>query len=418
MDLLAVLKQRHSVRNFLPTPVPRALITELIVAAGQAPSACNLQLTQFVVVDDRKILRELSTVASYKFSWAPCILVVLHDPQLSRQRAAGIFSAGMAVENMCLRATDLNLATCPIAGFNNDRTIKKILQIPADLEILLLLAVGFPDPHNPPSLVEKLPPTARAAYNNYSGLPRLNKTSSLAAHSVTDIIDYRQRIGLLYLDRWHLHTLATEYYAAAANFLVDHSAGGPLLDVISYDGFWIKYLQENFPQRWSITSSDYLPAVRKFLSTALQVTVTPLTAKQQFPDLLAGNQPLITLIYQAEFTPDLKTLFLNIRHQLTPDGLFFLATYNESWYKKLAKKIINYWRARHGQPTNIYENNPFYRVGPINFLSDRTLKKIAGAADLVLQKQATKNFPHRGGRANFYLWRRSSDRATNPTKLR
>ncbi len=43
MSLEAALRQRRSVRGFLPTPVPEATLTEIFELAQLAPSNCNIQ---------------------------------------------------------------------------------------------------------------------------------------------------------------------------------------------------------------------------------------------------------------------------------------------------------------------------------------------------------------------------------------
>jgi nitroreductase len=51
-DYLASLRQRHSVRDFAPDPVPRAVIEAAIAAAGTAPSGANQQPWHFVAIGD------------------------------------------------------------------------------------------------------------------------------------------------------------------------------------------------------------------------------------------------------------------------------------------------------------------------------------------------------------------------------
>ena len=55
MELREALVGRRTVRRFLDRPVPRDTVEQLIDAARWAPSACNLQLWEFVVVDDPEL---------------------------------------------------------------------------------------------------------------------------------------------------------------------------------------------------------------------------------------------------------------------------------------------------------------------------------------------------------------------------
>jgi iodotyrosine deiodinase len=51
-DFLAYMRRRHSVREFAPDPVPRAVIEACIAAAGSAPSGANQQPWHFVAIAD------------------------------------------------------------------------------------------------------------------------------------------------------------------------------------------------------------------------------------------------------------------------------------------------------------------------------------------------------------------------------
>lgn len=61
------LRSRRSVRNFQKKQVPRETIRELLDIARFAPTACNSQGLEFLVVDDPKTLQELAAVIA---DWA------------------------------------------------------------------------------------------------------------------------------------------------------------------------------------------------------------------------------------------------------------------------------------------------------------------------------------------------------------
>lgn len=54
-DFLELAKSRRSVRNFLPDPIPPALLEQILEATRWAPSGYNLQPTHMVLVDDPKL---------------------------------------------------------------------------------------------------------------------------------------------------------------------------------------------------------------------------------------------------------------------------------------------------------------------------------------------------------------------------
>lgn len=59
-DFFALTRQRRSVRWFLDKEIPRELIDKAILAASQAPSACNRQPFFYKVIDDPELVKEVA----------------------------------------------------------------------------------------------------------------------------------------------------------------------------------------------------------------------------------------------------------------------------------------------------------------------------------------------------------------------
>ncbi len=59
MELKEAIKGRRSIRRFKNQNIPRETVIELIDYAQWAPSACNLQLWQFIAIDEEDIKQEL-----------------------------------------------------------------------------------------------------------------------------------------------------------------------------------------------------------------------------------------------------------------------------------------------------------------------------------------------------------------------
>ena len=58
--LIDTLRGRRSIRKYLPRPVPKDLVEEILVAAGWAPSAHNSQPWRFIVLSNESIKLELA----------------------------------------------------------------------------------------------------------------------------------------------------------------------------------------------------------------------------------------------------------------------------------------------------------------------------------------------------------------------
>ena len=90
MELFQAIQNRCSCRAFLPDPVPRELLRELLSWAGRAPSAINVQPWEFVVVSgrerDRLVQRILRAHREKQVSCGAGTSRPLPEPWIGRQR--------------------------------------------------------------------------------------------------------------------------------------------------------------------------------------------------------------------------------------------------------------------------------------------------------------------------------------------
>ena len=160
MPLLDVMKQRKSVRNFLDKPVEREKIMTCLEAARIAPSASNSQPWKFIVVDEKSTKDKLCNAAFggiYMLNSfckkAPVIVAVISERAKFMTRIGGMFRGtefslidiGIATEHLVLQAVDQGLGTCWIGWFD-EGAVKKVLNIPSDKKVDILIALGYYDP--------------------------------------------------------------------------------------------------------------------------------------------------------------------------------------------------------------------------------------------------------------------------------
>jgi iodotyrosine deiodinase len=65
-EFLALMRQRRSVRDFSPEPVPRALLEHALATAASAPSGANGQPWHFVVVADAAVKARIRAAAEHE----------------------------------------------------------------------------------------------------------------------------------------------------------------------------------------------------------------------------------------------------------------------------------------------------------------------------------------------------------------
>ena len=63
MDFFDVVRARRSVRKYAPEPVGRDVLERIVAAGIEAPSGCNEQLRQYVIVDDPETMEQLRGVS-------------------------------------------------------------------------------------------------------------------------------------------------------------------------------------------------------------------------------------------------------------------------------------------------------------------------------------------------------------------
>jgi nitroreductase len=198
MDVFSAIRERKSIRAFKSDPVPKEVIEKVLQAAIQSPSASNQQPWRFVVVTGAqkerlverllaaykektltydpsrgktipqeyvektrrlfkdihpyiqrigKQTKEFVEEGSYQFYHAPVAVLIAMDKCLPRSKLLDI---GMAAETLMVSAYALGLGTCPLALILScEDVMRDELKIPDNQEIVLGIALGYPDTASP-----------------------------------------------------------------------------------------------------------------------------------------------------------------------------------------------------------------------------------------------------------------------------
>ena len=171
---LKLTQSRRSVRRFLPKPVPRDLIDQAILAAVQSPSSCNRLPYEFRVIDDEKMVKEVSTIPMGTKGFAdniPVIIAVVGHLDAffnERDRHLIYIDASLASMAMVLSFETMGLSTCCLNWPDipkRDNSIKKVLNLQLKNRVIMLLAVGWADPEGKVAYSEKKPLDLIRKYN-------------------------------------------------------------------------------------------------------------------------------------------------------------------------------------------------------------------------------------------------------------
>ncbi len=147
MDVAEAIRTRYSCRDYQDKPIEKDKLDAVLEAARQAPSAKNLQDWRLVVVTDREARKRLAVAANNQTfiedAGAIIVACTISDHVMRCGQAIGPIDVSIALEHICLQATELGLATCWIGSFYPDQ-VRPIVGIPEEIEIVELMALGYP----------------------------------------------------------------------------------------------------------------------------------------------------------------------------------------------------------------------------------------------------------------------------------
>ena len=192
MELMEAIRDRRSIRKFLPDPVDRADLQEIVRAGTLAPNAENDQMWRFVAVTNKKIIQQIGQLVSARvdaidqackalgydqyanhkyflvfFQDAPAIITAFCRPMINaNDKALDVLhmrldlpqpicpiqqSMGAALQNISLAAHAKGYGTtwmyAPVLAY---REIAEVLSVPEPWVLSALLPIGRPAQHPKP----------------------------------------------------------------------------------------------------------------------------------------------------------------------------------------------------------------------------------------------------------------------------
>ena len=146
-----ILRRRWSPRAFANRFVEKEKLQSLLEAARWAPSSFNEQPWYFIVATKQKPeehARLLSCLTEKNQQWsrqAPVLMVSvakLNFDRTGKPNRHAFHDVGLAVGNMIVEATALELFVHQMAGFSPER-VREIYGVPAGFEPVAGIAIGY-----------------------------------------------------------------------------------------------------------------------------------------------------------------------------------------------------------------------------------------------------------------------------------
>ena len=151
MEFYEVINTRRSIRNYKETPVPEESLDRIIEAVRVSPSGSNRQPWKFIFVKNSELKSKIAEHCR-KQKWigeAP-LVVVACGPDIGYNRGgwmddkSGMMDVSIAFTHLILSARAEGIGTCWIGAFNNE-SIKEILSIPEDHNVVAVSPLGYPE---------------------------------------------------------------------------------------------------------------------------------------------------------------------------------------------------------------------------------------------------------------------------------
>jgi len=148
MDLMECIESRRSVRSYEDRDVEPNVLEQVLDAGRRAPSANNRQEWKFVVVRDAKLRERLSEAAhGQSFVAEAPVVIAACATETGHIMPCGhpsyLVDVAIAIDHMALAARALGLGTCWIGAFDQQK-VRDVLGIPATVQVIELLPVGYP----------------------------------------------------------------------------------------------------------------------------------------------------------------------------------------------------------------------------------------------------------------------------------
>lgn len=146
-NLLEIIKKRYSCRNYQNRNVEREKLDYIMECVRLAPSAVNKQPWRFRIIENNEDKTKLRQC--YQRDWfdtAPLYVIasVMHNEEWVRSdgKQHGNIDIAIAVEHLCLAATEQGLATCWVCNFDA-KQCKSHFQMPENEEPAVVIPLGY-----------------------------------------------------------------------------------------------------------------------------------------------------------------------------------------------------------------------------------------------------------------------------------
>jgi nitroreductase/SAM-dependent methyltransferase len=349
IDVPTAIRTRRTIRQWTDRPVSEEIVKELLECALWAPSACNMQLWDFVVVTDKATREALAEAVPFADK-AQVLIFICYNTRFSEGSHANIQSASASVMNMLLRAHSLGLGGFWQATIHDRQKLRETLGLPKDVDVLSTTLFGYPA--ETPSAPARRDPSHLVHWQKYHPKPTLPSSPDPKDWRLDQIGDYQQariRAGPKYNK-----PIQSEYDAVrgflghelrrAAALGAGRAAHVPVvLDLLPCTGLYLEAIAHELPR-----AELHFVELGKQVADFVQRRLPRPAAYHEYKgavDLPDGSVDAVTCAFRLENLPPAERgrLLAEAFRVLKPGGTLALAHVNRASYfepMRLARKAL------------------------------------------------------------------------------
>ena len=143
MNVSEAIRTKRAVRKFSGQPLSAEAVRAILNAGRRSQSSKNTQAWQFIAIQDKTILKDLSTCGEWAGHLAGAALGVAILTPEPTEKFQTMFDAGQAAAFMQLAAWELGIGSCPASLYDFEQT-RAILGFPPEWHLRIALSFGFP----------------------------------------------------------------------------------------------------------------------------------------------------------------------------------------------------------------------------------------------------------------------------------
>lgn len=147
---MSIINNRQSIRTFNQKEVEKEKLIKLVESAMCAPSSKNKQPWQFIILDDKELINDLSQAHP---NWKILkntnkVIIICGDLEQEEREKHMVMACSAATQNILLKCVEVNLGAVWLGLYPDDiriNYIKDKLNIPNYILPISLVAIGYYD---------------------------------------------------------------------------------------------------------------------------------------------------------------------------------------------------------------------------------------------------------------------------------